>query len=257
MTFVPRVPLTAAERHVDFAAHNDHIVAQRTRIETACTPATKRLAVLADEFHGAPPLTAIAALETALRTGLDRTARFGAASVTAELAALRAPDAVTAGWTIPDAGRYANIAADGIEGVLRFLARRASETARAIAAAAATAVQEAEFIEGLALAQALQASARSLHNHVLELVGETLNLGRTAAAMSSPVVPEFALRSEQLDTNTCPPCDDLHGTIVQVGTPDFYAILPPTGCLGGGRCRGIMVFGDTEHEVRQPIRIAA
>lgn len=260
MTFVPRVPLTAAETHVDFVAHNTHIVSQRNLIEQACLPAARRVAFMTAEMHGVAPLTAITTLDQALQKGLARTARFGATSAIFEITALRAstPTPVRTAWEIPDAGKYANVAAGGLEGVLRFVARRALETARAIADAAAEAVQAAQLEEDASpLATAINAVTRSLHNHVLELVGETLNLGRTAGAMSLDQIPEFALRSEQLDRNTCGPCDELHGRIAVVNSPDFYALLPPSGCLGGGRCRGIMVFGDGPQDVRQQELLAA
>lgn len=261
MTFIPRVPLAAAEQHVDFAGHNDHIIDRRARLEQACAPAAKRIAVLATDVHGPAPLAAIDALSDRLRMGLARTARFGFTSAVSEIDALRAHNTqvVTAGWSLNDAGRYALIATEGIDAVLRLVARRAAETARAVADAAAAAVRDAQIIgdDTAALAKALTASSRSLHNHVLELVGETLNLGRTAGAMSLDRVPEFALRSEQLDTNTCAPCDELHGSIVKVGTPEYFAILPPTGCLGGGRCRGLMIFGDGPRDVRVPDLLAA
>lgn len=260
MTFIPRIPLTAAETHVDFVAHNSHIVSQRNLTEQAALPAARRLAVMTTEMHGISPLTAIAALQHALQTRLEQTARFGASNAIAEITALRAgkPVAVRTAWQISDAGKYANVAAGGIESVLRFVARRALETARSVADTAASAAQEAQLDEDASpLAIVLQAVTRSLHNHVLELVGETLNLGRTAGAMSLEQIPEFALRSEQLDKNTCGPCDELHGQIAVVNSPDFYALLPPSGCLGGGRCRGIMVFGDGPQDVRQQELLAA
>jgi hypothetical protein len=96
-------------------------------------------------------------------------------------------------------------------------------------------------------------SRQLLHNAVLEMIGHVLNLGRTHAAyggelpvltaeLDSPVL--WAMRSEQLDTNTCSPCDKLHGRIVRLLSPEYMALLPPSSCLGRGRCRGIMVYAD-------------
>jgi hypothetical protein len=39
-------------------------------------------------------------------------------------------------------------------------------------------------------------------------------------------------------------------TIVQADTADFYALLAPAHCFGGGRYRGVMVFADGIRMVR-------
>jgi hypothetical protein len=126
-----------------------------------------------------------------------------------------------------------------------LVAHDVAEQARAAAAKAAKAsalsAEAAALARKLAVADAVR---RTLHNDVLQLVTESLNLGRAAGAMSVPNPPEYAMRSEQLDENTCDECDALHGDIVQVGTSEFYDEMPPEGCEGGGRCRGIYVFGD-------------
>ena len=76
-------------------------------------------------------------------------------------------------------------------------------------------------------------------------------MGRTAGALDSPGgPPEFALRSEQLDKNTCDACTREHGQIYQVDSDSYYQHLPPSECYGGGRCRGIYVFGDGPRDVR-------
>lgn len=256
--FVPRTPLAPAEEHVDWAGTDAHVVGQRVRVERDAAPAARRLAVLATHQHGLPSPAVIAALAGKIEFGLERTARFGAWSTGRELASLRDREGVaTAGLVVPDAGRYANIAAKGLVAVLALVKQRADQAARAISSSVHQAILDAGALPGSAIDIALNAATRALHNHVLELVGETLNLGRTAGALSQLQPPEFALRSEQLDRNTCTPCDELHGTITVVGSPDFYAILPPIGCLGGGRCRGVMVFGDGPRDVRAPLEIAA
>jgi hypothetical protein len=60
------------------------------------------------------------------------------------------------------------------------------------------------------------------------------------------------MRSEQLDQNSCDACETLHGSIVQVGSDVYYATLPPEGCYGAGRCRGVMVFGDGPADLSGP-----
>lgn len=255
--FVPRTPLSPAEVHVDWAGTNTHVVTRRTMVEKAATPIAKRLAVLSAQQLGLTAVHVVDELADRLTRELEQTARFGAASVTRELDALRAHRAVTAGYVVPDAGRFAQIAARGLTAVMALMQRRAFEAARNVAEAIGHAVASAHFADRSTLDIALTASARALHLQVLELVGESLNLGRAAGALTSTSVPEFAMRSEQLDRNTCVPCDHFHGTIVTVGSLDFYAVLPPTGCLGGGRCRGVMVYGDGPRDVRAPELLAA
>lgn len=255
--FVPRSPLTPAELHVDWAGTNAHVVSQRVKVERDATAAVRRMAVLAVAQQGITSQVTLRQLEDRLRIGLERTARFGAASAVSEVERLRAHNAALATLFVPDAGRYARVAAQGLAGILALIARRSSETAQAIADTIHLAVRDAAQIPGSALNAAITAGTRALHNRVLELVGESLNLGRTAGALAMEKPPEFALRSEQLDRNTCAPCDTLHGTITTVGSPGYYASLPPSGCLGGGRCRGLEVFGDGPRDVRVPDLIAA
>ena len=40
--------------------------------------------------------------------------------------------------------------------------------------------------------------------------------------------------------------------IAQVDSAEFYEIMPPAHCYGGGRCRGVMVFGDGASDLRAP-----
>lgn len=55
---------------------------------------------------------------------------------------------------------------------------------------------------------------------------------------------QFAVRSEYLDKETCPPCVDLDGETFDVGTPEFEEFMPPAKCDGGDRCRGFYItFG--------------
>lgn len=256
--FVPRTPLAPAEEHVDWAGTDAHVVGQRVRVERDAAPAARRLAVLATHQHGLPSPAVISQLAGKIEVGLERTARFGAWSTGRELAALRErEDAALAGLVVPDAGRYASIAAKGLVAVLALVKQRADQAARAVSGSVHQAILDAGDLPGAAIDVALNAAKRSLHNHVLELVGETLNLGRTAGAMAQLQPPEFALRSEQLDRNTCTPCDELHGTITVVGSPEYFAVMPPLGCLGGGRCRGVFVFGDGPRDVRAPGLLAA
>lgn len=69
------------------------------------------------------------------------------------------------------------------------------------------------------------------------------NLGRDVANKQAAAAGRavWALRSEILDGNTCAPCRLYDGTVVLIGSPAYESILPPAFCLGGDRCRGIII----------------
>jgi len=257
-TWEPRVALSAAEAQVDFVSHNEHIVQRRASLEAYALTAARRLALVAEDIDGYIPPVMIERLAKRLEQGLVQTMNFGYREARREIAELREGRTVSAAVRVPrDAGEYAEYALEGREGVRRLIRRRSREASLLVAAA----VVEAGLTPGLDADERLvvlqKAATRALHNNVLELVGETLNMGRTAGALSLGVPPEFALRSEQLDKTTCDPCSRLHGEIAVVGSPEYFALLPPSGCLGGGRCRGIVVFGDGPVDFRQLDDIAA
>jgi hypothetical protein len=244
----PRVALVAAERHVRYEHILDHILTRRQTVERYAAPSARRVA-WSVVHQDMPPHATIAELADRLERSLGRTAEFGYREARGELRRLRHadPPRILAVYQIPDAGRQGRTAAGGLPAIRRLVAHRARETALDVYQAAQRAAEQARSTVPAAVkvSAAAAAATRTLHNHVLELVGETLNLGRTAGILDLGQPPEYAMRSEQLDRSTCEPCDELHGTIVQVDTPDYYDVLPPQGCLGGGRCRGIMVYGDT------------
>lgn len=242
--FEPRIPLSIAELHVDFPAHYDHVTSRRATVERAGQARSRRVAAVVAET-GIPPAAQVDALAISLERSLGGTARFGYLQARREIRSLRAshPRAVD----ITDAGRYGTEAAGGLERIRQFIGQRAREAAIAVAAAAVLALRDEErklTAPDLVAAIVAAKTLRSLHNHVLELVGETLNLGRAAGALSVAKPPEFSLRSEQLDKRTCSECERLHGEITVLDSPQFYALLPPAGCFGGGRCRGVVVFAD-------------
>jgi hypothetical protein len=256
--FTPRSPLTAAELHVDFPAHNAHLLDARRTVEAACLPQATRIPFALLTFLPAPPTQTVAdRLASSLTLGLQRSATFGFRQAQAEIARSRAGRPALAAWEIPDAGQYGDLARHGLDAILAFVARRADRAATAVTEAVLNTVIPLAADRTRALLEGRDKARRILHNQVLELVGETINLGRTAGAMQMPTPPTYALRSEQLDGNTCAPCFAIHGTIVRVGSPEYFAILPPIGCLGGGRCRALMVFGDGARDVRQPEPLAA
>lgn len=54
---------------------------------------------------------------------------------------------------------------------------------------------------------------------------------------------EICVRSEVLDTRTCRVCAmfALDPPVVEVDTPEFWALYPPAECEGGDRCRGFYI----------------
>lgn len=248
--WTPRVPLTAAESRVDFLAHNDHIVRRRLAVERAATPAARRLAFIVSE-HSLPTSQVQAEVEAALYASLVRSVDFGYEQVQRELRGDRVK--ITAAMRIPGIGDRGRTALGGLQSIHGLVRSRASLVAGDVADAARSAAHDAT-VKNAALPETAAKNAtrlavayavkRTLHNDVLQLVGEALNLGRAAGAQEVPNPPEFAMRSEQLDERTCDACDEAHGEIVQVGTAEFYDEMPPADCEGGGRCRGIYVFGD-------------
>jgi hypothetical protein len=184
-------------------------------------------------------------LEGRLYVSLARSVTFGYEQVRRELRGDRQP--IQASLRIPGIGDRGRVVLQGLPGIHGLVRSRAALVARDVAEAATLAVHQAatkpqatKVAVTLAVADAAR---RTLHNDVLQLVGEALNLGRAAGASSVPSPPEYAMRSEQLDENTCDTCDELHGLIVQVDSAEYMDEMPPAECEGGGRCRGIYVYG--------------
>lgn len=251
--FVPNVPLATAEQHVDFVQLHREIIDRRAATERYAAPVVKRIAASIADFD-LSPVKLVEDLALRLERSLWQTVKLGYREARREITDLRADKAARAAtYSVPDAGRYAHLAAQGLDAI-RFLMR---ERARRGANATAAAMHEmlAETLEQdpiLRVAVASAAGSKKLHLYVLELVGEALNMGRTTGAMSMSEPPEFAMRSEQLDKRTCSICTSVHGEIVQVGSPEYFEILPPNLCLGGGRCRGLMIYGDDREAVSVP-----
>lgn len=254
-----RRPLTAAEQRVDWAGHLAHITERRAAIERAVGPAVKRLALGTADLHSIPKARADEVTDRFFRA-LSQTSRFGYTEARSEIKAMRAaqgepPARAVRAYAIPDIGEFSEAAREGLEGIARLLKRRSNYSAWIIAGAiegAARTARAAGLDEAVVIEAAITAGSRGLHLHTLELVGETLNLGRTAGALSFTTPPQFAMRSEQLDKASCEACDRIHGEIAEVDSADYYALLPPSYCFGGGRCRGVIVFEDRVENVRMP-----
>lgn len=245
----PRTPLTAAEEVVDFDAHQTHILDQRVRVESQAWPAARRFANSIVLHNGIPSQRAWDELLDRLVAQSALTYAFGYRSALREIQALRRRKAGRPGL-VP--------ASSGAPSLEHY--RMVVGTAKEAAGAYSSAVVRAWEPHPEDWPRLERRSRQLLHNAVLELIGRVLNLGRThaalggelsrplAAAIAGPTL--WAMRSEQLDTNTCGPCDGLHGEIVSILSPEYAELLPPNGCLGRGRCRGIMVYADDIDDLR-------
>lgn len=249
MTWTPGFPLVLAEEMVDYQAHLDHLLERRAQLEDTGAATARRIGATVAQ-HGAPSLEQMQRLARLVEQSLASTARFGYQSAQTEIRALRdryplQPDAALA-LEFQDVGQYGEAASGGLEAIRRVLARRGRQTADTIASRARDALDTADPVLEPADREILAstAAARAMHNAAIELVGEALNLGRTAGASALPDPPRYAMRSEQLDKRTCAACTALHGEITEINSPDYFEKMPPAGCFGGGRCRGLYIYGD-------------
>lgn len=243
----PRVPFCAAEKHVDYAAVDNVVLDARNRVEYLVWPAARRLAFNVYLTAGPASARHHDSLGRALAHACGSTYVAGYDQVTAELASLRRQTGRPSGehrGNRVDAAR--EITALGIQAAGSY-----AESVRRFHVKTEGRDDEWQRIE--------RRARQLLHNVVLEIVGRVLNLGRSAAALGGErhmlaAIEQalYAMRSEQLDTNTCVPCDHLHGEVVIVGSPEYVALTPPNECLGRGRCRGIWVYADRLADLRIP-----
>lgn len=247
MEWTPRVPLVAAEAVVDYQKINGHIVERRATLERAIRRPVLDLADSIFLHSGFPSTRATDTLRSRLFVGLGRTYLFGYREARRELAAHRKGQNVPVEeWESPPT----NVAPylDGfVSGHLRNFVVDLSRFY----------VETLDPNDMLMQTHLREKAERLAHNMVLEQIGYVLNAGRTLAALGrdEPILAartqaRWAMRSEQLDENTCAPCDTFHGELAAVGTPEYFALLPPSGCLGRGRCRGIMVYADSSDDFK-------
>lgn len=240
----PRVPFCAAEEHVDFAQVDNLILAAREQVEQRSWTAARAYAFSMYVGGGIPALRHWDRLRLNLALSVSSVFVAGYEQVIQELTSLRRAHGKPA-LDLPSVGSTAgreifNVAAQAAIVYTEHVAK-AYERYNG---------QEDEWV-------LLEKRSRQLlHNIVLELVGRVLNLGRTHAATGAPrpllaaIQPAlWAMRSEQLDTNTCDPCETLHGRTAIVGSAEYFSLLPPNNCLGRGRCRGIMVYADDPEDL--------
>lgn len=86
-------------------------------------------------------------------------------------------------------------------------------------------------------------SEKPLRDRARRAVGVVYNQGRHMSLMTAKAanVAAYAVRSELLDQNTCSECQMLDGSVVEIGSPQYEALMPPARCLGQERCRGFYV----------------
>lgn len=222
-----------AELAVDFDRIDAYILRQRRVVEERAWPAALRYSRSLVFHEGVPSLRAANDLEASFRASVADVYRFGWEQVQEELARLRQ-------------GRLRPVE----EQADRPTASYSRQIARQAADAYVTAVgKKYRETDGANLDEYAR---RALHNVALEIVGRALNEGRAIAALGGDKPPRarsapalYAMRSEQLDKNTCGPCHGVHGTVVEVGSDEFFQYMPPNLCRGRGRCRGIYVYGDS------------
>ena len=245
-------PLVAAERVVDWPQLDKHILDARADFDRYCWPGARDYIQALVLNEGIPSARAKAELHRRVFNAASRTYRFGYDTAACELRALRARRPSRPGLVaskIPDHP-------DSSKAYCRQIATVGADAVTK-AIDAHYLVRGGEIAERLA---GLEDKGRGyLHNAGMELVGRTLNAGRTLAALGgdAPTLTAreapalYAMRSEQLDRSTCTFCKKLHGTVVKVGTKRYYALMPPNRCVTtrikgiGARCRGVYVYGDS------------
>ncbi len=117
-----------------------------------------------------------------------------------------------------------------------------------------------EFLDEYARQQRAGLSGDALDNHMQEFMdslstkweadvanqgaGVAYNQGRGLAAQQANAEgrAQYAVRSEVLDDKTCASCATLDGSVVEIGSADYQALMPPSRCEGGDRCRGFYVL---------------
>lgn len=236
-------PYVLAEQVVDYARIDAHIDERRARLEALLRQPAREFAE--SILHlGIPSLRASDELEWRLCRGLTVTLRFGYAQARAEIRALRRRRPSTPLLAADDSLEVPYNATRWLRGICvqhtAGFARRMNEHWERFK-------EEPEVRELM-----LDRADREAHNIALAAVGQVLNAGRSLAAQGQgePIVLAdhavlYAMRTERLDRNTCPRCYALHGTVVQAMTPDYWRLMPPNECRGGGRCRGFYVYGDS------------
>lgn len=145
----------------------------------------------------------------------------------------------TSGWRVPwSPGIAGTLAADVVGHPLRRTVDRLLQDLQTPARAVPGTITRGE------LAAFIRDTSRAGTVDLLHQSNQAaLALGRIEMAASVPNEPTLIVASELLDTNTCAPCKSADGR--QYETIAEAAADYPAGyarCLGGSRCRGVLVF---------------
>lgn len=255
--YVTSEELVLAETYVDWAQVDTHITSRRMAVERMLVRPSLDYAASLDQW-GIPEYHHLSTMQSRLFVALGKSYIFGHRKALSEIRALRSartvnPVLATSAGDPPVYPELANrwLRQITVDALSQFVQRMNGYYAR--------------YMTDLDRLQQLRDRARRMaHNIAIEYVTEALNAGRSLAAMGqdeptihmADALALYAMRSERLDRNTCSPCAALHGTVVEVLSSEYLELLPPKGCLGRGRCRGIMVYGDTPEDLMAPISIS-
>ncbi len=76
----------------------------------------------------------------------------------------------------------------------------------------------------------------------LSTVAQNQGRGIVAQTAADADLAQYVVRSEILDSATCEVCVGLDSSVYEIGSPAYHEFMPPSGCLGGDRCRGFYVI---------------
>lgn len=130
----------------------------------------------------------------------------------------------------------------GVEIDLSGLATRLErEAMRLIVDLSQQGIEGAELAERVA-AGLMDLSDRPIQDAARGASSESFNLGRNLAAQESADTIKRVVRTEVLDQNTCDPCWNVDGTVVEMNTDEYFRLMPPNLCDGRELCRGFYMY---------------
>lgn len=243
MAWKPRFPLRAAERHVRFEEIGRHIYDRRRLCYEAILPTSRRFANAMIDMHGGIPQGALDEITQSISDALAVTFRFGYREVRREIKHLKGGKVLAAQRPPKDQDQVAAwIAAIAAAASLKYADKMRGHYEKIVVTKTTTdeaGTEQARAESQAALGKKADAEAWAV---ALGTVSVALNGGRSMGATGA--VP-FAMRSEQIESDSC--CDycvETHGTVVSVDGPDYWDLMPPNGCYGDERCRGLYVYSD-------------
>lgn len=102
-------------------------------------------------------------------------------------------------------------------------------------------------ITGQELADRVSAGLMSLSDTPIDnaargAASESFNLGRNLSAQDAIDAIRRVVRTEVLDANTCDPCRQVDGTVVEINSDEYFRLMPPNLCDGRELCRGFYIY---------------